>query len=327
MSASIDFRDAIEAALGFTPEPSRLLPGKVVRFSTRAKRGDNSGWAFLFADERGGVFGNWRTGYEGTWHAASAKPLTKLERQVQSKEIERARHQRSAEDFAKHESAAMLALQIWKSAPSCVQHEYARRKRIGVQGLRMQRGHLGGCAGSFYVTGEDGRVERLKGDLLLVPMYGDDRRLWSLQAIDRDGRKSFLKGGRTRGLFHLVGASLLRDVDHRTFAGEVGIAEGLATSATVHQLEAISVFTAFNAGNLVRVALAVRGRLPHARITVAGDVDPSGVGQANAEEAARAVAGLVSLPPLTSAETAAGASDWNDYQALHPQDPLQARQA
>ena len=327
MNVISDFIDAIQAALGYAPEAVRVVPGRVVRFSTKANRSDDSGWALLFADERGGVFGDWRTGFEGTWQSHSATPLTKLERQARTREIERARHQRASEELAKHERTAALAVEIWKGAPLCAQHEYARRKRISVHGLRMQRGHLGGCAGSFYVTGEEGRVERLKGDLLLVPMFGADRRLWSLQAIDRAGRKSFLKGGRTRGLFYLVASNLLREVDQAAYSGEVAIAEGLATASTVHELGKIAVFVAFNAGNLLHVARSIRLRLPLAKITIAGDVDRSGVGQAKAEEAALAVDALVSFPPLTDAELTGGASDWNDYVRLHPDGHPQARQA
>lgn len=321
------FIDAIHASLGAAPDSSDLVPGEIVRFSVNGKKKDDSGWAFLFADERGGVFGDWRSGLEETWQAASASPLTKLERQAGAREIELARKQRETEQREKHEHSAKLAGDIWKSAPLCAQHAYAKRKRMGVHGLRMQRGHLGGCAGSFYVTGEDGRVERLKGDLLLVPMFGADKRLWSLQAIDADGRKSFLKGGRTRGLFFPVGSQLLRDVDQSQYKGEVAIAEGLATSFTVNALGNIPVFTAFNAGNLLNVAVAIRERLPLSQITIAGDVDASGVGQTKAEEAARRVGGFVSFPPLTAVEMSAGASDWNDYQALRPNGSDQARQA
>jgi putative DNA primase/helicase len=324
---SDSFIDAIRTALGNAPESDRLRPGKVVRFSTNGKRSDDGGWALLFADEQGGVFGDWRTGFEETWQAKSVKPLSKLDRQVRSREIEQARRQRDADQVEKHERGAELAASIWKAAPLCAQHAYLQRKRIGAQGLRLQRGHLGGCAGSFYVAGQDGRSERLKGDLLLIPMYGADKRLWSLQAIDTEGRKSFLKGGRTRGLFFPVGSNLLRDVDQDLHRGEVAIAEGLATAVTVHELGQIPVFTAFNAGNLAHVAEAIRLRLPLATITIAGDVDPSGIGQAKAEGAARKVGGFVSFPPFTVDELAAGSTDWNDYAALHPQGVDEARQA
>lgn len=325
MSEERAFLQAIEAALGSSP--SRCLPGQLVRFSTNGKRNDTSGWARLFDDGQGGVFGDWRTGVVDSWQAGS-RSASLEDRALQRRHIDGARNVRAAEEAERHEAASLRALAIWNRSASVARHAYADKKGfVPGPGLRVTRAHLAGASGQFYVTGDEGRSERLKGDLLLVPMFGIDRRLWSLQAIDQAGRKSFLKGGRTRGLFYVVGSKLLRDIEHQTFAGDIAIAEGVATGFAVHQLSGFAVFVAFNAGNLLHVAQAVRQRFPAARVTVAGDVDRSGVGQIKAEQAASTVSGFVSLPPFTGAEVEAGASDWNDYVRLHPDGQIEEMQA
>ena len=47
------FREAILAALGYAPEV--IEPGKLHRFATSERRGDDAGWCKLFDDLRGGI--------------------------------------------------------------------------------------------------------------------------------------------------------------------------------------------------------------------------------------------------------------------------------
>jgi len=71
------FRAAIQAA-GFDP-PAAIEPGKLYRFSTNAKPADDAGWCKLFEDGRGGVFGDFRTGFFGSWQVKREKPFTPAE--------------------------------------------------------------------------------------------------------------------------------------------------------------------------------------------------------------------------------------------------------
>jgi putative DNA primase/helicase len=144
-------------------------------------------------------------------------------------------------------------------------------------------------------------------------MRDAERRLWSLQAIDADGRKSFLRGGRVRAMFHVVGRDSLRGAGAE-WGGTIAIAEGYATAATVHEHKQWPTAVAFGAGNLEPVALAIRQRLGKARIVITGDVGP--VGQEKANEAAAAVGGFVSFPKFTPEQIAGGATDFNDLAAL-----------
>lgn len=313
MSAPADFTEAIARAFGAAPDPADVRPGKLVRFSTNGKKHDDSGWAKLFEDGRAGVFGNWRTGEQGTWRAAPAVPMSRADRQRQRAEIAAAQAARELEQAQRHARAAELARLIWTNARPCDGHPYLDRKRVAADGVRVQFAHAMECRGQFCVEGQS-----LRGLLLLVPVRDMDRRLWSLQAIDAEGRKSFLRGGRARGLFHVVGGEKLRPVvgQEAIFAGTVAIAEGYATARSVVDIDGWPCVVAFNAGNLAPVARSVRAKFPRARLMICGDNDFSGVGQRAAEDAAEAVGGWWAVPPFSLEEAARGCTDWNDYAQL-----------
>jgi phage/plasmid primase-like uncharacterized protein len=138
--------------------------------------------------------------------------------------------------------------------------------------------------------------------------------LQSAQTIDRNGRKTFPRGGRVAGGVHLIG-------DWRQ-TGLLVIAEGYATAATIHELTGHSVAVAFNAGNLKSAARAFREGDPDLAILVAGDNDhrkarerladgrrKPNAGQEAAEKAANAVGGLALLPQFATDDKG---TDWND---------------
>ena len=85
------FRDFI-TGLGFEP-PRIIEPGRIARFSTNGKRGDDAGWAKLFPDGECGVVGDWRADQIWTWHAQRNRPLTDGERKALRKRIERQKHE------------------------------------------------------------------------------------------------------------------------------------------------------------------------------------------------------------------------------------------
>lgn len=306
------FADAIARELGSAPPADRIVAGRIVRFATNGKRGDSAGWCRLFEDGRGGVFGDWRnSGAVHTWSDTSV-PLNVGDARRRRQEIAAAQAARLAEEGQRHTRVAENARRIWTVARRCDQHPYLERKQVHADGLRVQFSHAKECRDRFFTTNADGECTALHGLLLLVPLRTIDWTLWSLQAIDAGGCKAFMRGGRKRGLFHLVAPNRLRGAT-ATHTGDVAICEGLATGLSVGRESNLPVFIAFDAGNLLPVAQQVRRRFPKARVIVCGDCDRSGVGQAKAEEAAAAIDGYVSIPPLTEADWDAGRSDWNDY--------------
>ncbi len=60
------FRQAIQSA-GLTPPDVIEADGKLRRFASSGKRGDDAGWYVLYGDGiPAGIFGDWRTGISQT---------------------------------------------------------------------------------------------------------------------------------------------------------------------------------------------------------------------------------------------------------------------
>lgn len=84
--------------------------------------------------------------------------------------------------------------------------------------------------------------------------------------------------------------------------GSMLLCEGLATASTLHQATGRAVAVAFNCGNLLAVARALRGKFPALRMIVCADNDfatQDDPGVTHAQAAARAVGGFLAVPRFT----------------------------
>ncbi len=149
-------------------------------------------------------------------------------------------------------------------------------------------------------------------DALLIPIYGADGKIWTLEAINPDGEKDYLKGGRKRGGFHPLGKI--------SGANRVLIGEDMANVAAVHTVDGAPAVAAMDAGNLSAVALAVRKLAPDAEIILLADNDikPDGTnpGLKAATAAAQAVGGYVQFLSWTGASVIFGTSGSNAARML-----------
>ncbi|MDO9451183.1 MAG: DUF3987 domain-containing protein [Rugosibacter sp.] len=309
MSAPIEqFHDAIRAA-GLIPPDTIEANGKLHRFASNGKRGDDSGWYALHADGiPAGSFGDWRNDLSQTWRADIGRPLTAQENAAHKARIEAMRREREAEEAKRHADAAGRAEAIWRDADDAPSdHPYLVAKGIKPHGLRVYHGELviGGmaCDGALIVPMRIGGV------------------LHSLQFIAPNGDKRFLPGGRTSGCYFAIGNAA--DIEKH---GALVICEGFATAATLRESTGFATLACFSAGNLLSVATSQREKFPAVKIIIAGDFDKSGTGQRAAAEAAQAVSGLVAIPQFTAGELATDKppSDWNDYARLHGLDAVKA---
>lgn len=272
--------DAIRSA-GLEPPEQVIFDGKLHRFKSgtkgTAKAGDKPGWYVVFGDGvPAGRFGCWRAGVEVTWRAEVGRKLTASEEMAHARRMAEAKALRDAEMERKLEVAAATVETIWTSAQAASpDHPYLKRKGIGVHGAR--------------VTG-DGR--------LVVPLYGQDGNLSSLQYIAHDGSKLYHPGGQTGGKFWMLGT-----MDE---PGTLFVAEGFATAATTHETTNRPVIVAYSASNLVPVTGALREMYGATQdIVIVADNDASGVGQRYAEQASAKFGARVVMPPMEG--------DANDY--------------
>ena len=166
--------------------------------------------------------------------------------------------------------------------------------------------------------GVSGHGVRYAPGRVLVPMRDLGGRLLGLQTIDDQGSKRFTEGVAKTGAFHLLG-----EVDDGTRL--VGVAEGYATAATVHEVMGWPVAVAFDCGNLAPVARACWVRWPWAVPVLCADNDSRTEGNPGVTAATHA-AGLLAAPvviPATAAEDWAG--DWNDLAAQAGRETVRAQ--
>ena len=207
---------------------------------------------------------------------------------------------------AAHALAASEAAVLWGAASDTGASPYLERKGVQPYGVRFA-----------------------PGGWVLVPVQDAADKLWNVQRIAPDkpdnggSDKLFLKGGPKSGLWHRLGAMASPGAvpDGDALAPDVIlICEGYATGATLHQATGRPVAVAFDAGNLVHVAKAMRARYPAALLVLAGDDDVQTLaqrghnpGRDKATAAARAVHGLAVFPDGLPD----GASDFNDLHQHH----------
>lgn len=269
----------LEAGLAYPDKPIEI-DGKMHRFNsgTKGKSGyDKSGWYLAYPDGvPAGRFGCWRLGIDHVWRADVGRKLTSTEEMAHARRIAEAKVVRDAEREKSQKVAADTVEIIWTQAGAASpDHPYLKRKGIGVHGAR--------------VTG-DGR--------LVVPLYGQDGALSSVQYIAHDGSKLYHSGGQTGGKYWMLGT--LDD------PGALFVAEGYATAATVHETTRRPVVVAYSASNLVPVTGILREKYGAAQdIVIVADNDKSGVGQRYAEQASAKYGARMVMPPIEG--------DANDY--------------
>ena len=218
------------------------------------------------------------------------QPLT-AEQAAQSEARVKAQAEQAAKELAKqHAQAAKTAYGIWHNAEKTVDlsHNYLQKK--GIADAELVRNI---------------RQNEYKGQKQLVIPLWQDGKITSVQTINENSGKHFLKGGQKSGSYAFIGSQ-------RDMGKGVALAEGFATAASIHKATGRPVFIAFDSGNLAKVAekLAARQDIPH--VVIAADNDISGSGQKGAREALAKLnsKGSIVMPEFTP-ETIA------QYQAEH----------
>lgn len=335
--------------------PDRIdADGKLHRCElVNGPKGKNDGAYLLHLDGiPAGGFQSFRDGLDWeNWRADIGRQLTPEEEAASRSHMEAQQAEREAEAKKKRDNARRKANAIWNGAkPAPDDHPYLLRKGVPSFGLRV-------ASWSKWQEVRPGewREERIPG-ALLVPMRSPSGTLHSLQAIytDKvDGRdKDFLPHGEKAGKFHLIG-EIAEGVP-------LCLAEGYATAASIHQATGWPVAVAFDAGSLEAATRALHQAHPAARFILCSDDDAYGecfacqapvrvadgdtcpacgqphkrrnAGQIRAQEAARAVGGVVAVPNFGDAaarwagyqETRKALTDFNDLHALAGPDAVRA---
>lgn len=329
------FVDAMaKEGIGYSVKANGKLQGdgKLHRFQIDGEaNGRRNGWYIFHDDDRpAGAFGCYSKygDHKFSWTAKGLAPLSREERSALAARAAEERARAAAEEAARHEKARSEANTLWDAAAPAPTHPYLARKNVQPYGLRV---------GPWSKERRDGSRYTVSPNALLVPMVAKKGEIWGLQAIFPDKRevagelrdKDFVFGARKMGLYHPIGAP--KEVDGRLV---IGLCEGYATGASIHEATGLLVAVCFDAGNLIHVARTMRAGFPNARIVFFADNDQftvingeaRNVGILKATDAAETVKGEVIAPWFTRedfGEDGKGKpTDWNDLHVVRGLDEV-----
>lgn len=283
-----------------------IMDGQIHRVPLIGRNGGDLDGAYCgFLDERpAGWMQDFSAGEKHTW-VATGHTMTKEQLDAQRADIAQKQEERQRLILERQQRAARDAHTEWIAYDWATnENPYLQAKGVPAFGVR----------------------EDVDGNLL-VPVMTVDKELRGLQTISPDGEKRFMYGMEKNGNFHLIAGDntpLGKDPSRDLAQGEIILAEGYATGATLHMATEKPVAVAFDAGNLEPVAKKLREKFPNAAITICADNDhqhtrktPEGTEPWNkgvelAPKAAQEVGGKVVVPSFTDEEKARGLTDFND---------------
>ena len=286
--ATIAFTTAM-VARGLIVPSTFQADGGTHRCDVQGASGEADGsYRFCLDAIPSGGFQNWKDGHG--WQSWSFEfgpgALISPEKQNEMrKNAEALRKVRAAEEAEARKKTQEVAQAIWRRSLPCTEHPYLTKKGIEPHGARLvssgfRKGHL------------------------VIPIQDSRGVIHSVQTIDADGEKHFLKNGRKQGCSFPIGKP----------KNTLFIAEGFVTAASIHEATGEAVLVAFDCGNLRAVAEALRAGYPDSPIVIAADDDyrtNGNPGMTKAIAAAEAVGGKVVFPDF-GPERPEKATDFND---------------
>jgi len=303
-----DVRAAIVADLGHDPGP--LSAGKLQRFSTNGRRGDDAGWCIVFHDGRAAMYGCHRLGVREHVRDAEAGPMTRQQRYALAREVAAATRKAHAEqaDRWRRNAERNRRLQA-ESLP--VEHGdpvalyLARRGFSELWPLPTVLRHHP----ALPYRDHDGH-DLGAHPAMVAPMVAPDNRIvaWHRTYLTADGRKADLpkikKLTCTSGPVQGACVPL-----HGPERGAIGIAEGIETALAAWCITGVPTVAAYCSANLG--AWVWPAGLRH--LVIFADNDSNGVGQ-RAAEALVSRAHLHGIVSRIEAPSSTGA-DWCDVWA------------
>ncbi len=287
MSDGIEqFREALRQR-GLVPPDHVLADGQIHRCKVDRGCGELDGSYLLHMDgiPAGGIQ-NWTDGQGWqNWHSKVDRSITDEEKKVFRANVEAKAKERDAENRRRKAEAQARAKEIWGTALVTFGHPYLTKKGLAPFRVRVATGN--------YRKGE-----------IVVPIRDAEGTLHSIQYINAEGGKHNLPGGRKAGCYFTMGHPVDR----------VFIAEGFATGVSIYEATGKAVAVAFDSGNLLPVARALRAKYPDIKFVICADDDyrtPGNPGLSKGKEAAQAIGGQM-IQPIFGENRPEKATDFND---------------
>lgn len=312
--AAREFQHVVKTTLGAAP--ASIEPGRLHRFATRDKRGDDAGFCRLFEDMRAGIYGCHRQfpGETFKWFSGGPAPGNPTDRTAVSRLRERQADQRATVQRLRWQRNGGRMAQLWAhSVPVTAGDPVARylERRLGSRLAKVPDCLRLHPALPYWLDGE------LAGTwpAMMAQLSAPDGRIVGLHRtwLTREGRKAPTPGpvkklAPTAG--PLAGACIR--LDWPTAGGTLGIAEGIETALAARCAAGVPTVAAYSAGALAAWRWPVGVR----RLLVFADADRAGAAAADTLRA-RAVGSGLSVHVLMPTTPGMDWCDvWTDGQGL-----------
>lgn len=298
------FLSAIKSSINLDAKDAEIAISKALENKSKKIRfGQKKEYEICWHGEAGYVK-NYKTGDYFDWGLNSIKEGRKVvevsKEDLTRKEIEDKanREEKEKEKIAEEKAVATKAKKYFEgffkaSSINTAKNKYLQRK----------------CIDQKVIDG----VRFTKDDKLVVPVKDVKGEIHSLQFIDDDGKKIYLKGGKKMGCFFMINADKINE------SKEIYLAEGFATGVSVHMATNKPVAITFDAGNIEPVLKNLKEIHPNKEFTIAADNDfwaKKNVGIEKAELAAQKYGVKVIVPSFSLAHKDELPTDFNDLHKL-----------
>lgn len=289
-----EFAQMLREAGLIVEEP--ILDGKIHRVPVEtSKSGAKDGAYCGYDNGRPNGWGqNYKTGEQIKW-IATGHTLTEAQKETLQAEASVRKIEREQQIQEQRAKAMKRAYAKWMNAEPSNEHIYLKEKGVAGYGLKQD------SRGNLLIPGFDLRTGYIQ----------------TLQWIEPNGTKRFESGCPQHGAALVIPSQEFSD------NGDIFLAEGYATAASIHMATGHTVVAAFTAHNLLPVAEILREQYPDSEITICADNDhhlveqisgtPIGnVGMKKAKEAAEAIGANVVAPSFNREEMVKKSTDFND---------------
>lgn len=299
-----EFLDALTDA-GLIIDGLPVMDGEIHRVSVTdgpTGNGDGVYRGFLNGSKPGGWFINYWTAkthkditkWKGT--GGESDPVARLHMKAVARQSRDDSARRLADTHARQTAKAKALYE--RLPPADPDHAYLQRKGV---------------------TADDG-IRQTRNGALVIPFQDVDGAFRTLQYIPPDGEKYLFSEAPKAGHFRVVGGTL-------TDGEPILYAEGYATARSLNEVTGRPVVMTIDAGNMLNVANVLSERYPGSPHLFMVDFDhskPVNTGLVMGEQAALNTGGKVIIPDFTSAERAAGLTDFNDVHQSRGTEALRA---
>ena len=243
LNTPTDFLGAIQAVLGYAPQ--HLEPGRFYRFGPR-----KSGWAKLFADCLGGVFGDYRQNISSHWMARQPQHQSPAELASMRHQICQAAVEREAAQRAQWAKNAERNARLWMAsvpAGDTVRSYLAQRGLGGwnIPSCLHEHPNL-----AYWHTDDNGEIQLLgRFPAMLAPIVRDGELIAIHRTYLTDGKKADVPTPKklTAASASLAGACIPLAAPR---GGVLGIAEGIETAVAASLGSDLPVVAAYCANAL-----------------------------------------------------------------------------